>query len=166
MPTNRGAKPPKRTAFDKVDREFAVMTKVNNREFVVKVDQIAGREETQVALNIYPGSGFSLSQYTEAELDAIEETFRLAFALARPSCIEADRLAKESYETGGSDFRRLYRSRPVVAARQRLLAEHGEGVRGGLEGVVDLDARRRGREADDVEGDGGDGGAVPQRTPS
>lgn len=142
MPRNRG-NPPRRHEFDKVDREFAVMTKVNNREFVVKVDKLDGRTETQVAINIYPGSGFSLSQYTEAELDAIEETFRIAFSLARASCIEADRLAREDYENGGENFRRLYRSRPVVAARQQLLAEHGESVSERLEGVVNLDGRQR-----------------------
>lgn len=165
MPTNRQPRSQKkgyqpRGQFDKVYPDWTLMLKVNEKQFIVKTnDEFEGREELQVSIAIYPGIAFSLSQFTVDELDALAETFRVAFELARPGCIEADRLARESYESGGDDFRRLYRQPPHLAARKRVLEAHGACLQGGPAIVVDLDGRRV-NPTEDVAGDGGCGDAV------
>lgn len=147
MPMNRKTTEPKKrqTRFDKIEPDWTAILKVTNKEFIVKTGKAEDerRQELQVAINIYPGVGLSLTAFTAKELAYVRATFELAFDLAQASCEEADRLAQEAYEDGGDDFRRLYRQDPIFAVRKRVLAEHNTCLPSGLEGVADLDRGKR-----------------------
>jgi hypothetical protein len=80
-----------------------------------------------------------LSMLTEAELDALEKLFKLAFDEARPSCRLRDQEAQRSYAEGDDSNNRNYRPVPQFVVRERPSRKHKESIRDGSEGLSDRD---------------------------
>ena len=110
-----------------------------------------------------PLSTWNLGAYTEAELLAVKEMFDAAFAAAQPICREYDRLARERYEGGDSDFARLYRQVPSVATRRSGKRSHRPGLPIGPDGLPEVDGERTDA-ADDLGGDGEVRGDLPDES--
>lgn len=83
--------------------------------------------------------GVTLTAMTSEELEAWIEFVNKSVDRARPIVAELDRRAQEAYENGNDAYGRLYRQVPGTYRRKRTKPQHSEGLRGGLEGVPDVD---------------------------
>ena len=148
-----GARQPKFGKNHQVTESRYAWVITESGKFLILVGNDEGSGEDVVLYGPRPGRisdiSISLTNLTEAELDALETLFKTAFEWARPVVMRRDKEAQDAWDAGDDSYTRNYRGLPTVVYRKRPSLEYSEGLRERPEGVL--------------EGDGGSGGSVGVR---
>lgn len=118
--------------------DVLMMVHVGTKEYTLRVGAFENDVPYATVSTNHRGPQ-NLTMHTLAEVEALEELYRIAFVIAKRVAGAMDEQARKDYEDGISVDQRIYRQPPLVAARSRALKKYGESVRVGPWKLASLD---------------------------
>ena len=108
-------------------------------KFLILVGNDEGHGQDVVIYHPKPGKqpdlSIKLTDLTIPELEALRDLFVTALDWARPVVERRDKEAEDAWNAGDDSHTRNYRPLPTVVYRKRPVAQHGEELLVGSEGV-------------------------------